>query len=1280
MVYGKAVPMRILVVVMSLFLPSLANASLDVAESDATITVESSRYAVTVDRRSGTITRLGQRDVQQVDRADDYGFGKDGRSKITIEKTDPGRITVTIKGAFVRKGRKTPSDLTAVYRYVFHDRSSVVGCFVTVRQHNIQTHSDVYMTPSWKQLCLLDFSDVAAERKAFSRQIAAKRFFFKPGAADLAQLFAVSDKERAKFAELTRPKIPIARTLLDDPLTDKTNWIDISGAWSANRGKMTERSPATNNAFTVAAVPPVRDCLLETSVWNNDGSDHVYLCGRWQDARNHYSMSYLNFPAHAVRIDRVVNGRRTVLAEVNGVPDLRVKPDTHLAFELRGSRLRAFRNNELLVEAVDSTFASGRVALGVAGEYPTTFSKVRVHEVQPLQSAIAAIRIEQPPTRHAYFRDETNAASPLLITSNRDVEGPSVVIAIENQTHLRDGPVHEQRIELGSLKAGEPRRIECPLKPALWRSGDYTVSAVVTSPTRKRGTESNIAPSLARRASDQRVLARARFTIYLRKRPNLERMIVGAWDSGDAKLLAEHGFNRFKVHHAGTISRWRDGKHYVIDNPKRLQTATAAPRLQYLHDRFDECVRYGLQGYLQLEYTRRLAEGVEAAYALKRNGTELQTRANDFYELGQPRPNPFHPDNIATITNFWRTDLQAFKDMPGWQATLLNSESERTLDVYGNDYWLRMARKELGFDVPRDAADPWGMKPKDRPLPADGIVETNDPYYRFYRWWWERGEGQGMLHAKVAEVVREIRPDMRVWHDPALRQPFVRGRLRGLDEIWQWVYAWPMPARIPLVADEMKLAAVDNQVTVLQLQLIAWGDVAIPRDAPRWPYVKRDFYLAAHSPAVMRQSVWLALSRGIGGISYHGLESVHKTGLKPGDDLREVRGIGHRAYMYSSPDTLAAISEMNRRVLAPYGMVTKQMKPPKAQVAMLLSTANAVLAYRDAMDFRAQEAGSMYAKLQAAHIPVDVVYESDIEQRGLAGYEAIALPGCRVLPRHIYNAVAKFAREGGIVIADQHLVAELPNVFKLPQKNSSWQPGEKLQEERTSEAARIRELLDGKIDRWADCDSTSVALSTLSDGTNRWLFATNLLMQPGEYLGGFGKVLDDGIPQHIQLSIAQTECVIYDVLHQRQIKPTTEDGRLTWQVALAPGDGQMFAILPAPIQDVGVGVPDSVARGMKCKATIHVRGQDGELMRGLIPLRITIRDSQGTVHDFSDYSYARDGNATFSWPIAINEPSGDWTIQVQELFSGTVGRTFFRVAGHEQSDQPGTRAHSPKKE
>jgi len=739
-------------------------------------------------------------------------------------------------------------------------------------------------------------------------------------------------------------------------------------------------------------------------------------------------------------------------------------------------------------------------------------------------------------------------------------------------------------------------------------------------------------------------------------------MIVNAWDMGDASWYAEHGFNRFKVFTLQTMSRWlADGSYRTPDNPKRYLSPGAAPKIQSVYDKFDDCLRHGMWGYIQFESIRRVDEKVKEAWALKRDGKSLQDRPTTTHEKNQPRPVPWHDANIKIIENHWQHELQPFAKHPAWQAALLDSEVGRSLDVYGNEYFLEKARKELGFEVPEDATRSWGMTKKTYTLPANGVINADDPHYRFYRWWWERGIGHAMMCVKVADVIHKLRPDIRVWHDPSLRQPFVRGRLRGLDEALHWTYCWPAPERIPMIADEMRLAAVDGQVPVLMLQVLSWGSSALPRQGPFWDYIKRDRnFIIAHSPAIMRQASWMAVSRGIGGLSYHGLETTDANAMYLADDRALVRGVGYRSYMYSNPDALDAITDMSKKVFQPYGMVTKKLSPAKGKVAILLSTAMSVLTGRDAMDFKAAEAGRMFSKLQAAHIPVDVVYEVNLEEDGLDGYAAIALPGCRVLPRHVYDIIVQFTNSGGYVIADQHMVPKFDHVISLPMKQGAWSPGRLTQEEILTESQTLRNKLDAHIKRWVDCDSPSIALSTLVDGPNRLLFTTNTLKQAGDYVGHYGKALDDGVPQTATVKIRESNVVIYDALNKRTIVPTHENGWLKWNILLGPGQGRIYAVLPKAIADLHVQIPDIVEKGKSVDVQIRVDG----MSKGLTPLRITIRDSQGIEHDYSDYAVAKDGQVAMQLPIAVNEPAGHWSITAQELYGGKQATAYFEVVTH----------------
>lgn len=454
------------------------------------------------------------------------------------------------------------------------------------------------------------------------------------------------------------------------------------------------------------------------------------------------------------------------------------------------------------------------------------------------------------------------------------------------------------------------------------------------------------------------------------------------------------------------------------------------------------------------------------------------------------------------------------------------------------------------------------------------------------------------------------------------------------------------------------------------IQLIVWGGSAIPREGPHWDYIKRTgSYIPAHSPAAVREATWLALSRGVDGLSYHAVETTDRFGMKRTDDVKkQIQGLGYRAYLYSNPDTLNAIKEMSERVVQPYGQVIKRLTPVKGDVAMLLSTANMVLGARDSESFEADQAGHMYAKFLAAHVPVDVMYEIDLEEKGLDGYRAVALPGCRVLPQHLYDIIKEFADRGGIVFADQEFKADLPNVVRLPRTAGAWGKAGDLVKEHVDQAADVHKALDDKIARWADCDSPTVILSALEDGPSKYLFVVNNRLKPGEYVGGWGKVFDDGAPQTTQVRIRKTGGAIYDLLEQKPVDAREDGDWLEWRVTLGPAEGRVFAVRPEPLGVPLVTPPKTVAKGDTATISVTVPNESGGPAKGLVPLRVTVTDSQGVGNEYTDWYVAKDGAFALDVPIALNDPSGDWEASVRELVSGNTGRAFFEVKTGRSAD------------
>ena len=122
----------------------VVRAALSATEDPANIVVKSKFYSVTFDKaKGGTISRLGDRDVAQLDHADLYTVSRDAAPRIVVTKS-PDKVVAVVRSYYVmRGGAKAPSELEIEYRYTFHADSPVIGCQVTIRQKPVVLHADV---------------------------------------------------------------------------------------------------------------------------------------------------------------------------------------------------------------------------------------------------------------------------------------------------------------------------------------------------------------------------------------------------------------------------------------------------------------------------------------------------------------------------------------------------------------------------------------------------------------------------------------------------------------------------------------------------------------------------------------------------------------------------------------------------------------------------------------------------------------------------------------------------------------------------------------------------------------------------------------------------------------------------------------------------------------------------------------------------------------------------------------------------------------------------------
>ncbi len=116
-------------------------------------------------------------------------------------------------------------------------------------------------------------------------------------------------------------------------------------------------------------------------------------------------------------------------------------------------------------------------------------------------------------------------------------------------------------------------------------------------------------------------------------------------------------------------------------------------------------------------------------------------------------------------------------------------------------------------------------------------------------------------------------------------------------------------------------------------------------------------------------------------------------------------------------------------------------------------------------------------------------------------------------------------------------------------------------------------------------------------------------------------------------------------------------------VDLGPCDGRLWMVSPKAIAGVRIQGPATIARGGRAICRIEVCDPGGRPLEAVVPLRVTIRDSESRPADLSGYYAAVGGMVEVPLDIAPNDPMGAWQIEVRELASGRSAVRSFRVPG-----------------
>jgi len=89
--------------------------------------------------------------------------------------------------------------------------------------------------------------------------------------------------------------------------------------------------------------------------------------------------------------------------------------------------------------------------------------------------------------------------------------------------------------------------------------------------------------------------------------------------------------------------------------------------------------------------------------------------------------------------------------------------------------------------------------------------------------------------------------------------------------------------------------------------------------------------------------------------------------------------------------------------------------------------------------------------------------------------------------------------------------------------------------------------------------------------------------------------------------------------------------------------------------------PETAERGRPFAITARILDAAKVPVAGLLPIRVTIRDGQGAVSEYSDTFAMKDGVFTLNGWVALNDTGGTWSVTVEDLASGRTVREYFPV-------------------
>lgn len=623
------------------------------------------------------------------------------------------------------------------------------------------------------------------------------------------------------------------------------------------------------------------------------------------------------------------------------------------------------------------------------------------------------------------------------------------------------------------------------------------------------------------------------------------------------------------------------------------------------------------------------------------------------------------PELPAYFSNVGASLARAYSAFPAWDAALISTEVRDNSQISFTPLEIEQCRTATGAAVPTAVKDRNGVLYTSlKDFPANRLLPDDDAILKFYRWWWQRGDGWNGLHTALHKGLHSTgRDDVWTWFDPAVRAPSISGSGGAVDVLSHWTYSYPDPIRIGLAADQLfaMSAANGRHQRVMKMTQIIWyrSQTAPTGKAGATPSPWEDHdpeaaYITI-APEHLREALWTKIARPIEGIMYHGWQSLVPTSSVGG-------------YRYTNPDTQHELKRLLHNVIQPLGPMLLEVPDAKSDVAFLQSFTSEMFTRKGGYGSNTGWSGDAWHITQYAHLQSDIVFDETISQHGLDGYNLLFLMDCDVLPQSVVAKIQAWQAAGGVIVGDENTCPAIKPDFLLPLYKRS-KKAEQDHAELVQRGEALAKQISARYQSRCSATSPEVVTRLRHAGSGDYLFVVNDRREFGDYVGQHGLVMENGLPTTAELRLrsAAKQPHVYDLVAHREVaNAKMEGGFLSFRAAgnekaLAPGDGRMFLITPEALHHVEVKVPETAARGKAATLAVSILDPSGKPLAAVIPFRLDITDPNGREMEWSGYHAAKDGRLALPCDIAANDTRGVWTIRVTELASGLSSEAFMRV-------------------